>query len=122
MRLSLSRWKDFPHSNISLLVGRRYTHTYIRTHAHTHTHTELMFMFLQQAVDYTSHKRDLETLSKFLDNGGVMPEEESDDGEDEDEDDDGEDGDDDSEKSEDASDESKVSICTVSLICPTVKI
>lgn len=42
-----------------------------------------------------SGKRDLDTLSKFLDNGGVLPEEDADE----------EDGDDDS---EDAEDESEV--------------
>ncbi len=42
----------------------------------------------KQIVDYNGN-RDLETFSKFLDNGGVLPEEESkDDDEDKDDDDD----------------------------------
>nr|XP_043884753.1 protein disulfide-isomerase A2 [Solea senegalensis] len=55
----------------------------------------------KEVVDY-SHKRDLETLSKFLDNGGVMPQEESDEEDDEDD----EEGDD-AKKAEDAVDDSK---------------
>lgn len=43
----------------------------------------------KEVVDYTGN-RDLETFSKFLDNGGVLPEEEG--GEDDDDDDDEEDG------------------------------
>ncbi|KAK2817261.1 hypothetical protein Q5P01_025452 [Channa striata] len=49
----------------------------------------------KEVVDYTG-KRDLETLSKFLDDGGVLPKEESD--EEEDEDDEDEDEEEDGEK------------------------
>ncbi|KAM3865504.1 protein disulfide-isomerase A2 [Diretmus argenteus] len=43
----------------------------------------------KEVVDYSGN-RDLETLSKFLDNGGVLPEEEKDDTDDDDDDDDDE--------------------------------
>ncbi|XP_017270725.1 protein disulfide-isomerase A2 [Kryptolebias marmoratus] len=49
----------------------------------------------KKVISYTG-KRDLETFSKFLDNGGVLPKEESD--ENEDEDDDNDDDDDDEEE------------------------
>ncbi|XP_041960241.1 protein disulfide-isomerase A2 [Alosa sapidissima] len=51
----------------------------------------------KKAVDYTG-KRDLETFSKFLDNGGVLPEEPE---EDEDEDEEDEDKDEDEDEDED---------------------
>ncbi|XP_033940961.1 LOW QUALITY PROTEIN: protein disulfide-isomerase A2 [Pseudochaenichthys georgianus] len=47
----------------------------------------------KEVVDYTGN-RDLETMSKFLDNGGVLPKEEGDDEEDEEDEKDGEDGED----------------------------
>ncbi|KAL7852858.1 hypothetical protein SRHO_G00186430 [Serrasalmus rhombeus] len=53
----------------------------------------------RKVVDYNG-KRDLETLSKFLDNGGVLPEEKEDDDDDDDDDDD-EDKDEDDDKDED---------------------
>uniref|UniRef100_A0A8D2ZKW6 Protein disulfide-isomerase n=1 Tax=Scophthalmus maximus TaxID=52904 RepID=A0A8D2ZKW6_SCOMX len=68
----------------------------------------------KEVIEYTAN-RDLETFSKFLDEGGVLPEEKSheDDDKDDDEDDDDDDDEDDEEvddakKSEDASDDSKV--------------
>ncbi|XP_072240910.1 protein disulfide-isomerase A2 [Leuresthes tenuis] len=58
----------------------------------------------KEVINYTG-KRDLETLSKFLDNGGVLPKDESH----EDEDEGGEDGDEvpDSEEEDDTGDHSK---------------
>ncbi|KAI4833447.1 hypothetical protein KUCAC02_016348 [Chaenocephalus aceratus] len=47
----------------------------------------------KEVVDYTGN-RDLETMSKFLDNGGVLPKKEGDDEEDEKDEEDGEDGED----------------------------
>ncbi|KAG5277657.1 hypothetical protein AALO_G00089910 [Alosa alosa] len=55
----------------------------------------------KKAVDYTG-KRDLETFSKFLDNGGVLPEEpEEDENEDEEDEDKDEDEDEDTEEAND---------------------
>ncbi|XP_023273166.1 protein disulfide-isomerase-like [Seriola lalandi dorsalis] len=56
----------------------------------------------KEVVDYTG-KRDLETMSKFLDDGGVLPKEESDEEED-DEDEDEEDEEEDKEDDDDAKD------------------
>ncbi|XP_071360779.1 protein disulfide-isomerase A2 [Trachinotus anak] len=58
----------------------------------------------KEVVDYTG-KRDLETMSKFLDDGGVLPKEESNEEEDEDDEDDEDDeeGDDDKEGDDDDS-------------------
>ncbi|XP_070841664.1 protein disulfide-isomerase A2 [Chaetodon trifascialis] len=55
----------------------------------------------KEVVDYTGN-RDLETLSKFLDNGGVLPEEPSDE-----DDEDDEDEDEDDKEGDDAGDDSK---------------
>ncbi|XP_067441211.1 protein disulfide-isomerase A2 [Thunnus thynnus] len=71
----------------------------------------------KEVVDYTG-KRDLETMSKFLDDGGVLPKEESDeddeDDEDEDDDDAGDAGDDDDDESEEADESSEVPTNTTS--------
>ncbi|XP_053195661.1 protein disulfide-isomerase A2 [Scomber japonicus] len=58
----------------------------------------------KEVVDYTA-KRDLETMSKFLDDGGVLPEQESDEQEDEDEDDDEDNEEEGDEDDEDAGDD-----------------
>ncbi|XP_041641597.1 protein disulfide-isomerase A2 [Cheilinus undulatus] len=60
----------------------------------------------KEVVDYTGN-RDLETFSKFLDNGGKLPEEDSDDDEDDDDDDDDNDDDDDDDKEDGAKEEVK---------------
>ncbi|XP_070777789.1 protein disulfide-isomerase A2 [Enoplosus armatus] len=59
----------------------------------------------KEVVSYTG-KRDLETMSKFLDDGGVLPEGESDEKEQED-DEEGEDGEEGEEGDDDAGDDSK---------------
>ncbi|XP_043106824.1 protein disulfide-isomerase A2 [Puntigrus tetrazona] len=59
----------------------------------------------KKIVDYNGN-RDLETFSKFLDNGGVFPEEESKDDEDKDDDDDDDDDDDEDEVSDEPTEES----------------
>ncbi|KAA8594602.1 protein disulfide-isomerase A2 [Etheostoma spectabile] len=61
----------------------------------------------KEVVDYTG-KRDLETLSKFLDNGGVMPEGESAEEEDEDDDEDDDDKEGDSKVDEEADESAEV--------------
>ena len=92
------------------------THTHTHTHTHTQTQqptthtlrTDCRRLFFSQVINYTG-KRDLETFSKFLDNGGVLPKDESD----EDENEGGEDGDEvpDSEEEDDTGDDSKVCLC-----------
>lgn len=71
--------------------------------AHPVLHGFVFFSFVVlKVVDYTG-KRDLETLSKFLDDGGVLPEGASDEEDDEDDD------------VEEDGDDSKVCIFTATL-------
>jgi len=70
----------------------------------------------KEVVDYTG-KRDLETMSKFLDDGGVLPKEENeqeDDDEDDEGDDEAEDAGDDDDESEEADESSEVPANTTS--------
>lgn len=101
-------------------VGVPCTHTHTRTCAHTHLYTLHSFLF-SQVIEYTG-ERDLETFSKFLDGGGVLPKEEKDEDEDDDDDDDDDEDEVDEKKEADkAAGDSKVCVNAADLCCFSFK-
>lgn len=106
-------------------MAKRYLHSYMQLMQTSEDITSLNFseevltVFLSssfvilQVVEYTG-KRDLETMSKFLDDGGVLPEEPAEEHEESDEDIDEEDGEE-GENIDDAGDDDKVCTFTPTL-------
>lgn len=84
---------------------------------HTYTYVCVCVIF-SQVISYTGN-RDLETLSKFLNNGGVLPQEESD--EDDDDEDEADKDKAQTDEREDADNQSKV-CSAASLFSPSLEL
>lgn len=83
MKWSLLKLMDFQQFSTSKLVTKRYTETLTHINAHAHIYIFEHNVVFFQAITYTG-RRDLEAFSRFLDNGGVLPKEESEEVDDED--------------------------------------